>query len=286
MKKHRRISFKPFSIPFFIAVILSFLLTITSWFTVSSSAYSQLYLAEVNSQPSPSEGTSKGKATAEILQKAPVSLDDEILFYIEVKVGLLTIEERAKVASDKLVSVAQNNSIPLNEFKTSNFDSRGTTEIVAGKDVIFSAFDADAKASNTSRVHLAEQYLESIKKATVNYREVRTPKNLLFDLAKFIAATIALLVIFKLIQLVYQFIYNTTMSLARSHVRSLRLGGSELISSTQIIDILDQTVNGARFLLFFTVFLLYIQASLSFFPWTRSVSNSFFKSIFRLLVRF
>lgn len=193
--------------------------------------------------------------------------------------GLLSLEERAKVASTKLASVAQNNSIPLSEFKISNFDSRGTTEIVAGKDVTFSVFDADAKASNTSRVHLAEQYLESIKKATANYREVRTPKNLLFDLSKFIAATIALLVVFKLIQLVCQFIFNITISFARSHVRSLRLGGSELISSTQIIDTLDEIVNGARFLLFFTVFLIYFQASLSFFPWTRSVSNSFFKSI-------
>lgn len=278
MNKHRWILFKLSAI--LLTFILSVFTIILFELAVGSNAYSQLYLAKANAQSISSIEPSKSEINPEGIKISPVLLDGKTLFSVETKVGLLTIEERAKETSDKLRSVAKNRSISLDELKTSDFDSRGLTEILAGNDEIIAIFEADAKVSNTSRIHLAQQYLKSIKEAIARYRAARTPKNIILGLAKFICATIALVVICKLFQIFDKIVVNRTSYLVRPRIRSFNFGGSEIVSATQIIDVLNQSANLVRLLLFLTIFLIYLRVALSFFPGTRLLADNLFQSIF------
>lgn len=259
-----------------IGFVLSFLLVLTISLTSVSAVYSQ-----TNDAQEPTKSTEPSS----LLENAPVVIDGDELLVIQDKVGTLTPQERAQQISETLLELADNRQLDTRDIFIKDKDAQ--TDLIWKNQVIMSIFNVDAQSMNLSRVELARQYQTVIISGINAYREARTPKNIAIAVGKAILATLVFLVIFKLLQKLNNVVrfFDTQHPLWQPFTHVFRTLDLETDFSEQLFTFALRIVNLGQFLLLVTLFLLYITTVLSFFPWTRALSNNFFSSIFAALAK-
>lgn len=259
-----------------IGFVLSFLLILTISLTNVSAVYSQTDDAKEATKPT---------EPSSLIEDAPIVIDGEELLVIQDQVGTLTPQERAQEISDRLVELANDRQLYTRDIFLK--DKEDHTDIVWKDRVVMSIFNVDAQSMNLSRVELARQYQTVLISGINAYREARTPKNIAIAIGKTILATFVFLVIFKLLQKLSNVVryFDAQLPFWQSFLRVFRTLNHETDFSEQLFSLAVRIVNIGQFLLLIALFLFYITTVLSFFPWTKSLSNSFFSSIFAALAK-
>jgi small-conductance mechanosensitive channel len=155
-----------------------------------------------------------------------------------------------------------------------------TTEILAAEQVLISISEADAKAADQSREQLAQQYLETIKDAIADYRQAHSPREIFLGLAKTAIATMALILLIRLLNRFVWLVRRRLHSRYSPLIRTIRIGSREFLHEDQIRSILSRSEEILRFLIILALISAYLNTVLSFFPQTRSISVGIFASIF------
>ena len=215
---------------------------------------------------------SQESGSSQKINPTSVVLSGEPLFEIKVKIGSFSPEERAQSVSKRLETFADDLSLPIDTLKLE--DQSDYTVVLGGDKTILALVDADAKKANRNRQELTAEYLNKIKISVQKYRESRSTKSLLFSGLYAFFATVALLIIFKVLSQVLSRTLQNLDASRGTRIPSLRIQNIELLPATQITDILTRTLKFLRLILFLGLFYLYVLLVLSLFPWTKQVGTS------------
>lgn len=210
---------------------------------------------------------------------APVILNNEVLFRIDARIGSFTPDLRAQIISERLQSLGEDFETDFEDLAIRNNETTNTTDIVLGEMVLVTLSDADAAAVGHTRRWLADQYLVVIQQGLERYRETYQIQSIAFGMVYTILATIAFLLALRLMN---QGIAKTIHFL-RAHqddrIPSLKILRNEIISATRMVDFFSEILKFIQFTLVITLFSIYLNLVLSFFPWTRELADSLFRYI-------
>ncbi|MDJ0659635.1 MAG: mechanosensitive ion channel family protein [Crocosphaera sp.] len=212
----------------------------------------------------------------------PVILNDQTLFKIQAPTGSFSPEERANTITNRLEKFAEDNALPIESIKIESQEN--ITSIIAEDKILATLTEEDANAARKPRQELAEEYLETIKTSVNQFREERTLISRIFSLVWTVIATLSLLLIFKLMDLIFPRIFNLLDSWKNRVIPSIRIQNVNLISSSQVTDSLIALIKLTRVVLVLLILFLYVPFILSFFPLTRKISKQIFEYIFKAIL--
>jgi small-conductance mechanosensitive channel len=221
--------------------------------------------AQTNSAPpKPQEDISPGY---------PVVLGDRIIFYMKAQVPGFSPRERARSVSERIKTVAEDLTIPIDSLSTSDFNKPLTVIMAKDELLITPVLDEDAKAEGRSRQQLAAAYTEEVTSAIEQYRTAHSRKRIIVASLYLLVATLVLITLLYLLNRLYRAgdakIRAWTDSKRISiHIQSLQLVPAEHIKATLV---------GAskiiRFAAYITLLYVYVYLGLSFFPLTNQFAG-------------
>ncbi len=212
----------------------------------------------------------------------PIILNDHTLFKIQAPTGSFSPEERAETINNRLEKFAEDNALSVDSIKLE--PQENITSIVAEDKILATLTEEDANAARKSRQELSEEYLEIIKTSITQFREERTLIARIFSLVWTVLATLSLLLIFKLMDLVFPKLFSLLDRWKDTVIPSLRIQNVNLISSTQVTNSLIAVIKIIRVILVLLILFLYVPFILSFFPLTRKISQQIFDYIFKAVL--
>lgn len=201
-----------------------------------------------------------------------VVLQQQSLFEIPVGVGSFSPELRAQIISERLLTFAQTTEMPVSQLEVVDNLAAKTTDVKAGDEVILTVVEADAIAVGKPRVELANDYLSEIVPAVETYRTSYSLQSILLGALYTLLLTVFLIAIFTVIN---RTVDKQAYKLQNSTIlpRGLRLFGTELIPAGMLANFLAELLKVARLIVLALVFAFYLERVLSFFPWTKGISN-------------
>ena len=221
------------------------------------------------------ETESADDAGAQQTEIAPVMLDGDTLFQIQTGLSRLSPEERAKNIRQQIVDTARNAAISVESFEIVDENSRLIilsnqleTEIE-----ILTVTQVDAEAIGIPQQQLAEEYLQTLKAAIIQYRQSRTAGYLLRAGIYSFITTLAFLLLLIAFGFLFLRFYRAFENWGATRIPDIRIRGIQLLTANRIISILLQILKAIRFIIVASLVIAYVALILSFFPWTRQVAS-------------
>lgn len=215
--------------------------------------------------------------TVQKIEGTPVFLGRLELFTIQAKVGSFSPEDRAEVIEKRIKLMADDLNTDVNNLAIENTDN--LTNIILDKKVIITITDGDAKAVRSSKEELAESYIKIIQDKVTQYRTERTPDYLIrsgiYTLLLTLAMILFLLIISKLVPKIYGLIERNK----GQKIKGIKFQNAEIISPNQLGDIFIKITKIIHWIIILIIIYVYLPFALSFFPWTKQLSDIIFNQI-------
>jgi small-conductance mechanosensitive channel len=245
--------------------------TFIAWLLVAFLTVTAVPLAIAQKTPSP-------QPTAPISQpeEAIVVLDGESLFTIKQPLGNITPLGRAKAISARLLQLAEDNSLSLEDIQVYVGDKEGVplTQVSAGNIAIMTVTEVDARVNGKSREELTQIYLQKIKEVVSRYRQERSLQNIVRGVGFILLATIVLLVALSITNNIFARIYQQLKIWGNTYIRGVRIGNLELIRPNQLDNITDFIARIVQTGIILGLFVFYIPFVLRQFPWTSGLAST------------
>ena len=195
----------------------------------------------------------------------------EELFHLSAGLGKLTPARRAEEIARRLGDIAAGPPSAAKTVRAVERDDR--TDVVAGDRLILSVTDADAQPTGRTRRQLAADDALIAHNALQRDFHDRSIKGLAFGGLYSVTATTVLVLLFW----GFSFGFHRVYLLLR-RVSAARLGKKArlLLAAGGVAEILVAAARLARLLLSAVVLYLYVNLTLSFFPWTRGLAQQLF----------
>lgn len=224
--------------------------------------------ADVASPPEPALPTTNK------IDGYPVLLDNEPLFVVRRGVGMFSAQERAQAISQRLSLVARDISITPEQIQLVQEPENDLLYLRAGNTIILTITTQDARDHRESKEKLGQQALTYIRAAISQYREERSVDHLLKALGYTVVASIALIIITRLILYLSSKLFPSITTWLNRRLPSLKIQNFEIISAHHISRFCLRILKFIRFFLGLVLFYVYISFILGLFPWTRNISES------------
>ncbi len=203
---------------------------------------------------------------------APVTLGDKTILIVQERLLSLSAQERAQRASARILKVAQNPLAPLNKIET--IDGETSTDILYDDFVLMSITDKDAKLAHTDRQTLAGKNADLIREAILTYRKDYNVKKILIGALLALLCTGILIFLIKLINRGYDSFSPRFDAWRKKLIPHLRIQRIELLPADRLDDLFSGILRAFYFAAIIVLFYFYIPLVLSFFPWTRGLSET------------
>ena len=207
----------------------------------------------------------------------PVVLDGTTLFKIEVDGTATTAQQRAELASEEIETIAKDYFISVDSLELQDFEE---VIIITAQDknkeeiIVFAITNDDAFAANKPLDDLANQYLQTIKDAIVEYREVRSREGLGEDILLSLVLTIVIVILILLL-LKLESITRNRIEAWRTRARGLRIQRLELFSVETEVKILFRLVGFIRLVILLAFLYAYFSFIFRIFPQTQQLGAKF-----------
>ncbi len=199
---------------------------------------------------------------------AAVRYGTDTLFILHGQLGPFSAADRAAALGQRLVQWGPRIGQGADSIQVIEADGR--TELLVGDAILMTVLDADAEPTAMNRSALAVAWASIIERATVNASTATSLRALTVDVAKALAATLALLLLLAGLKALFTRIY------ARFRVGvlpSVRIKGFELLSAARLGETLTAVARVLRAGLTLVLLYIYLPLVLSFFPWTAPLSH-------------
>ncbi|NEP16180.1 MAG: mechanosensitive ion channel family protein [Leptolyngbya sp. SIO4C1] len=206
----------------------------------------------------------------------PVILQDQTLFRIEEGVASFPASFRAQTISERIEAFAKRSELEPEQLRIVENDRAQTVDIRWSTQVIATITQADADAADTTQQALAQDYLQVIQAAVVSYRRSYNPQVIALGALLTLGLTIALILSIVLINRFVVLSKGRLRLWQGDRIRGMRVFGVELIPADRVADFLFELIKLARLGLLLLLLGLYINLTLSFFPWTKGLSQQIF----------
>ena len=208
------------------------------------------------------------------VQEEPVIFNDQTIFFLRSESGSFSPQERAEIISKRIEAIAQNSSIKIDDFGVDTLEDN--LRVFAGKKTIVTITDADAEASDLPPQELANEHLESVKKAVERYRRERKPFYWIIGIILTVFTTLLLILILKFFNKIFPWIDKLVDSWQETLIPNLRIQNLVLLSSQQLTELLKTAIKIGRLALTLLILYLFIPLVLNFFPQTRRLGRTLF----------
>jgi len=208
---------------------------------------------------------------------SPVVLGDQILFNVPEELGYkgLTQEGRAKGISEKIKSIAEDVSIPVDSLAIRNFQ-KPMTLIVSRDKLVMGVLDPDAAAAGRSREELAREYAEKIRTAIVKYRKDRGRESIIYGSLYTLLATLVLIAILVILSKLKRRIDRGIESWLNRRLKGLQIQVFGIVRAERMKALLMGAVKSVRLVLILLFLYAYLNSVLGFFPWTKPIAAHIF----------
>ena len=207
---------------------------------------------------------------------AAVKFEGKILFYVR-GITSFPAEERAKVISERMKNIAENDSISTGSLRIEELSDR--SNILAGKNFIVSILDTDAEIEGLERPILAEIIKTNIAKAINSYRYERSSGVLLKKVIYAAVATVVFLLLLFLFLRISRRLDNLLQAKLKSRIEGLETQSFHLIQAKQLWTALRGFINSIKILFIVLLIFLYLQYVLKSFPLTKPLADELFSLI-------
>jgi small-conductance mechanosensitive channel len=206
------------------------------------------------------------KPTAAV-PESPVTIRGETLFSVP---GVLSFPAaaRAQAITDRIGKLSKD--VSVNPDKLSLSDGHDSTDIMASDLVLMSVTEQDAALAHKPRQQLAKEYAASISSAIVKERHQYSIKSLALGATYALLATLALILILRLLIPLFAHIYAR---LAIWQGPTLRIQRFELVSAERLSESAIGLMRLVRLVLVLNLIYFYAYAVLRFFPWTEAYAQ-------------
>ncbi len=201
---------------------------------------------------------------------APVQVKGETLFDVQ---GILSFpaEARAEAISKRITDLSADVTFDPKQLRVA--DAEGTSDILAGDLVLMSVTDQDARGTGKTREALAAEHAEQIRVSLTALRKAYSVKSLALGGVYAVAATVVLLLIFRLLAFVFPKLYERVEALRGTVIRSVRIQRFEILPAERITGFAIGLGRLLRFAVTLLVLYFYASLVLGFFPWTRGYAR-------------
>ena len=207
---------------------------------------------------------------------APVKFEGKILFYVR-GITSYPAEERAKIISERMKNIAENDSINTGSLRIEELADR--SNILAGKDFIVTILDTDAEIEGLERPILTEIIKTNIAKAINSYRYERSSGVLLKKVIYAAVATVVFLLLLFLFLRISRRLDNFLQAKLKSRIEGLETQSYHLIQAKQLWTALRGFINSIKILFIVLLIFLYLQYVLKSFPLTKPLADELFSLI-------
>jgi small-conductance mechanosensitive channel len=209
---------------------------------------------------------------ATALPPAPVRLDGKILLYIRLGTPAYTPQERARDIRDRIIQTARDPKVDPASIRT--LDQVDRTDVRAGNTVILTVLDQDATAAGfeKNRRALADFYAHRIRQAIVDYREVRSSINLVWNLAFVLGLSLLLGVLLLAIRFFYPRMRSRIQQWQAIRISALQVKGLEVVSAKRLGGFFLNLVRTLYILLITGCLAVYLVLVLDLLPWTHGAA--------------
>lgn len=197
---------------------------------------------------------------------APVVFRGDTLFRLYGSLGAFSAAERAAAVATRLEHVAA--AIGSGADSVTVVDADTHTDLMVGDAVLMSVLDADARAVGRARPEVAAADARTVTVAATAAAAHGTLRMLVFGAAFTLLATLALILLVKVIAVVVPRMERTIARWRGTRIPSLRIQRFEILSAARIADFLAGVVGILRVAAIVLLLYFYVPLVLSFFPWT------------------
>ncbi|MBK7277350.1 MAG: mechanosensitive ion channel [Betaproteobacteria bacterium] len=207
-----------------------------------------------------------GDEAPEGIPMAPVRIDGRVLFKVRGS-GSFLDESRAEAIAGRIVEVARDTGIAPESLRVEERPLGST--IVAGKLVLMTVLDADARIEGIERPVLAQVNLMQIRQAITRYRSDREQPALLRSAAYASAAVVLLGVVLYVLRRLRHFVDGALERRYRARLDHLEIGGFKVLHAERLWGGLRSFVAACFWLLSLSVAYFALDFALLQFPATR-----------------
>ena len=205
----------------------------------------------------PADSIRTGENNLNVQQStAAVKFEGKILFYVR-GITSFPAEERAKIISERMKNIAENDSINTESLRIEELADR--SNILAGKNFIVSILDTDAEIEGLERPILVEIIKTNIAKAINSYRYERSSGVLLKKVIYAAVATVVFLLLLFLFLRISRRLDNFLQAKLKSRIEGLETQSFHLIQAKQLWTALRGFINSIKILFIVLLIFLYLQ---------------------------
>ena len=230
---------------------------------------SALFVWLVSGTPAMAQKPTKEAPTA--IAGAPVQVHGKTLFVIQEGFFSFTPADRANAIATRIVQLSKEPKARIEGLRV--YDEETTSEIADADVVVMTITNEDAKAAGESRQLLAQEDAKKIREAAESLRQEHSVRTITIGVLWGVAATFALLLIFKLLGILFRKVYSKIRSWHGKYIRTIRIQRLELLPAERITAMLVVAARTLRVLLMFALGYAYVSFTFSLFPSTRGYAD-------------
>lgn len=205
--------------------------------------------------------------------RAPVVLDGKTLFLVR-GISAFPAERRASEIAARIEALAANPGFDPTTLKISA--QPDVTMIAAGNQRVIAIFDADAVLESVDRGILAEAYLQRIREAITEFRQIRTTQALVHSALYISATSIAFAVFIWLGRRAKRRLDDLLERRLRARIEGLESQSYQIVRAKHLWGFLQGAIRLLWVAAVLLVGLFYLEFALSELPWTRQTGNRLF----------
>jgi small-conductance mechanosensitive channel len=210
-----------------------------------------------------------GDEAPEAIALAPLAIDGVLLFKVRGVVAY-SAKRRAEEIVARIEAIARDERIAADAIQVE--ERPLGSAIVAGKQVVMTVLDADARVEGIERPVLAQVYLQQITQSIARYRSDREPRALARSAAYAAAALVALAAVLYALSLLKRRADTTLEGRYRARLNDLQIAGFKLLHAEHLWGGLRSVVATGFALLALVCVYLALEFALRRFPGTRGIA--------------
>jgi small-conductance mechanosensitive channel len=213
----------------------------------------------------------------------PVKFRDQTLFEVAMPIGAFTAQERAAAIERRLLVVAKGPASVLGDLRV--VERGGLSEIIAGEKLIRTLTDADTAGTGRTRRQLAADQALLIREALALEFRGRSAANLLRSAVYALLATLLLVVSIVALRRLYRWAHYRVTTAAKGWSWEKGFAHLALLSPSALSAASRSVAATTAWLIAIVLVYLYLEYTLSLFPWTRGIAESMLTTTRAAVVR-
>ena len=203
--------------------------------------------------------------------EVPVVIISDTIWVISSRVGVLSINERARGIEDRIESLIELDDFDSDSLKT--VDGENKVLVVYKQKSLFTISDIDALPYNTTRLDLAHRIKNSITVIVSHHNANYKDKSFLYKIGGVAIVVVVLILLIKLISLIFRKLKMKVISMKDRRLKGLKVKDIEIVNSAQEINLIFFVLKVLKIFLIIALLYIALPIGFSFFAFTQGWAN-------------